>query len=88
MTRTWEEPDQAVVDCDFTWERFVTELAQHLGRDHLAVVPSDTLDSQLDGFELFAIELRMREVRHVATPTELELHTATFADLRYWLTPT
>lgn len=88
MTRTWEGSDQAVVDhCD-TWDQFVTELAQHLGRDQLRVGPSDTLDSQLDDFELLAIELRMREVRQVATPTELELHAATFADLRYWLAPT
>lgn len=88
MTRTWEESDRAVVDRHDTWSQFVTELAQHLGRDQLTVGPTDTLDSQLDDFELFAVELRLRQIRLVATPTELELHAATFADLRYWLTPT
>jgi len=87
MTRTGGDPDQALVDNDVTWDGFISELAQLLGRDHLGVLPTDSLDSQLDAFELFAVELRMREVRHVATPTELELHDATFADLRYWLTP-
>ena len=88
MTTTWEGSDRAVAACNDTWHRFVTELALLLGRDHLAVEPGDPLDSELDDFELFAVELRLREVRHVATPTELELHGATFADLRYWLTST
>jgi hypothetical protein len=84
---TWGSRDGAGVEvgADASWDAFLRRVATRVGRQQLDVARSDRLGEVLDDFEIFALELELRDVRLLATPPPLDLHQSTFADVEYWL---
>ncbi len=70
---------------DAPWIAFTDRLAARMGRAHLDVSRGDRLGEVLDDFEVFALELVLRDLRLLATPSSLDLHRSTFADVEYLL---